>query len=135
MQRDLLALTWEQFDHAVEHLAMIIRNCTPPHAPIYGEPRGGLILAVTLSHATGRPFTMQPQDGMVWIDDIIDSGKMRLAMLEKFTPAAALCWVRINPRAEFSDYVASADATDWIVFPWESIKNAEADRDAYLSNQ
>lgn len=58
MPTDMLRLTWADFDRAVAVLAALV-NRTPTRR-LYGIPRGGLCLAVALSHATGLPLSMEP---------------------------------------------------------------------------
>ena len=40
---------------------------------VYGLPRGGLVLAVMVSHRLGVPMLMSPCEGCIIIDDICDT--------------------------------------------------------------
>ena len=66
---------------------------------------------------------------MIWVDDIIDSGKTVREITHK--PAAIACWVNRNNAqlADVSAYVMFDD--DWVVFPWEQEYNALYDLEAY----
>ena len=56
-------LSWTQFDQAVAVLAE--RFATGSFAGIYGVPRGGLCLAVALSHSLQKPLLL------AWVSDVI----------------------------------------------------------------
>ena len=49
---------------------------SPDHVH-HRNPRGGLPVAVALSHKTDIPITMFANEttGVLWVDDIVDSGK------------------------------------------------------------
>jgi xanthine phosphoribosyltransferase len=132
MPRDLLALTWAGFDQAVAQLATLV---SPGRSCIYGVPRGGLPLAVALSHTTGLPLVTEPEDGMVCVDDIVDSGRTALALWARFPGAQFLAWLVRDGQGHIAVGAGTA-AGQWVVFPWERLENAIADKEAYeLSRQ
>ncbi|MFX0136897.1 MAG: hypothetical protein ACFFDN_24885 [Candidatus Hodarchaeota archaeon] len=53
---------------------------------IYGIPRGGLFIALQLSHITGLPVTNNPTDSTLVVDDITNTGHV-LQNWTKFTIA------------------------------------------------
>ncbi|MEY2749954.1 MAG: hypothetical protein RLZZ168_1970 [Cyanobacteriota bacterium] len=53
-------LSWQEFDRAVEQLAAHARQLPEP-CGIHGVPRGGLVLAVALSHRLELPLLEQPR--------------------------------------------------------------------------
>ena len=128
MPRNLRNLTWYDFAIAVSRLEYYLKTVKDV-VGIYGKPRGGLCLAVALSHRLDLPLLLEPQDGMIWVDDIIDSGKTVREIQHK--PAAIACWVNRNNAqlADVSAYVMFDD--DWVVFPWEQEYNALYDLEAY----
>lgn len=134
MQRNFHRLTWAEFDCAVAALAQLIIDHTAPDDLIYGEPRGGLCLAVALSHATGRKITLVPVDGMIWVDDIVDSGKQLRETMVKHTPKMALAWLySIESDIDDLPHIACTAKPKgaWIVFPWEKIENAATEESEY----
>lgn len=123
MSRALLHLGWAQFDEAVVWL----HRTLPSPSAIYGPPRGGLPLAVALSHAWGVPLTDRLAPGVLWVDDIVDSGKtLRAAMQQGVTYAA---WVQRGDHGIPSPIILGGD--EWVVFPWEQISSAQQEAEAY----
>ena len=109
-------LSWDDFAVAISRLVHRLETVKDATG-IYGVPRGGLVLAVALSHQLQLPLLKEPQDGMIWVDDIIDSGKTVKEITHK--PAAVACWVNRNKPllADVSAYMTFDD--DWFLFPWE----------------
>lgn len=97
---------------------------------IYGEPRGGLCLAVTLSHHTGLPLSKKPGPGVIWVDDIADKGHT-LMRAEGDGCLTRLVWMekKHNPIPVWS--VITVPNNCWVVFPWEDIDKAQSDFDTY----
>lgn len=110
--------TWNQFDIAVRGLA----NALPKDFDqIYGIPRGGLVLAVVLSHLTGKPLTTQlGGSSLLVVDDISDSGKTlaKYAQLAKYT--ATIHYVH-DSIFEPTVWVSGKLKQTWIVYPWEEM--------------
>jgi len=132
MPRNLLHLGWEDFDIAVSRLWYQLQGVEA--VGVYGEPRGGLPLAVALSHRLGLPLLTEPCDGMIWVDDICDSGKTANAVQHRC--AAKAVWVAIHPNytGMVHAYVI-IDDHPWIVFPWEDAQKAEQERENYLATR
>jgi hypoxanthine phosphoribosyltransferase len=122
----MLRLTWADFDEAVAKLARRISRTSSRH--LYGVPRGGLCLAVALSHATGIPLAIEPGPNCVIVDDIADTG----TTLRQFE-GQKLVWV-FRPRSLVNVRAAlrlTLDDDRWVLFPWEKESNADKDRDRY----
>ena len=100
---------------------------------IHGIPRGGLVLAVALSHRLELPLLPEPQPGCLVVDDVFETGctlapHRQLAGVELvvwISKAEPLWWraVEVSPKAE------------WIVFPWENSARAEADERRYRAQR
>jgi hypoxanthine phosphoribosyltransferase len=108
---------------------------------ITGEPRGGLPLAVALSHKLGVDFLSQEgipeQYSVLWIDDILDSGRTLEAARLRYSHHSRLVlavWVTKKPNEPVHSVLA-VDPKTWIVFPWEDGHKARADRMAYLKSR
>lgn len=116
-------MNWEAFDIAAELLVKKVKGQN--FTCIYGQPRGGLILAVMLSHKLGLPLSLTPYSSMLWCDDIVDSGNTYLKMKQKF-PKAIYCSLLAK---KFQNEVLHAfdysDKNEWVVFPWETKESTE----------
>ena len=122
--------SWNEFDEAV---ARIERPICDSLCPI---PRGGLVLAVALSHKFGIPLVERPRKMSVFVDDIADTGRTLLDWKIKYGNAPAVVLIR---RAACSPIgIAAAEVIEgdeWIVFPWENKEKAQEDYDAYIARQ
>ena len=64
--------TWSDFDNSVEHIA---NKCKfQEFSGIYGVPRGGLCLAVALSHKLKINLISEPIRNSLIIDDVYETG-------------------------------------------------------------
>jgi hypoxanthine phosphoribosyltransferase len=129
-------LTWQDFDEAASALAeWIIARTTPrsgptcrggptdslsihPDVPILGIARGGLPLAVALSHRTKRSLILNRIDKpMIVVDDIADSGVTLLPFSNAFNVILTWCY---HPRSVVLPHIwMRRKGRAWIVFPWE----------------
>jgi uncharacterized protein len=133
-------MSWDQFDEYVDILAGEIANSpwVPEH--IIGLARGGLPLAVALSHKFDIPMTAvhwQTRDGAVQqvvncpenslvVDDINDSGLTLQSFMsvKAQRPKSMRTAVLINKSESVydPDYTAwdsPYDSDVWFEFPWE----------------
>lgn len=96
---------------------------------VYGVPRGGLILAVMISHKLNIPLLSAPCKDCLIVDDICDSGE---SLLHFFQNSSALCnkplyhivtmYYKKNNLKVIPEKWKYSKEDKWIVFPWESIK-------------
>ena len=67
-----MTVTWDMADRFVDSVSRICdENC---FAGVYGLPRGGLPLAVWISHRAGIPLLLAPCRNALVVDDIADTG-------------------------------------------------------------
>jgi hypoxanthine phosphoribosyltransferase len=115
-------LTWQQFEAAID----ILEDCIGPRiskhhlTSVYGIPRGGLILAVCLSHRLKLPLTDSVQSSTLVVDDIADTGKTLGYYKGNIT--ATIHYVKESLFIP-SFTVYEKKRGDWIVYPWEDGKN------------
>ena len=64
--------TWSEFDNAVEEIAS--KCMFLEFSGIYGVPRGGLCLAVALSHKLKINLISEPQKNSLIVDDVYETG-------------------------------------------------------------
>ncbi len=116
----MICPTWAEFDAAVLEIARRV----PQVRGVFGVPRGGLCLAVALSHRLGVPLS-HPGAGVLVVDDVVETG----LTFERYPPELFWAWFNKSTLAVNAVTVAPSDA--WIVFPWEARENAGADEESY----
>ena len=121
-------LSWAQFDQAVQLLAS--RFADSSVTGVYGVPRGGLCLAVALSHALARPLLSVPEPSALIVDDVYETGRTLQALKAEVPQACFAVWVSKESPYWWTAAVV-ADASQWVVFPWENLEQARADEQAY----
>ncbi|MBI2121856.1 MAG: phosphoribosyltransferase [Candidatus Sungbacteria bacterium] len=124
--------TWQEFDEDMVKIAEWAR--AKKFQSVYGIPRGGLVLAVSLSHRLGIPQILSAEDitkTTLVVDDISDSGKTLTSLEARigFRPhVATIFWhADTSHRPDFS----LREKKSWIVFPWETEVSSKYDATAY----
>ncbi len=120
-------LSWQDFDRAVEQMAMICDGLSI--SAICGIPRGGLVLAVALSHRLELPLLHKPQPGCLLVDDVFETGRT-LTPFRDLEGATLLVWIS-KAQPLWWQAVEVDPSPEWIVFPWENAKRAAADEGRY----
>jgi len=86
---------------------------------VYGIPRGGVPIAVHLSHNLGIPMLEEPEENCLVIEDISDSGNTLLPYRnEGYFIVAIFC--KEKTKVVPNVYFKIVAEEDWIVFPWET---------------
>ena len=124
-------LSWPDFDQAVARIAQLVGDRRLNG--IHGIPRGGLVLAVALSHRLELPLLPVPQPGCLVVDDVFETGST-LAPYRQLAGAELVVWIsKVQPlwwRA-----VEVRPSREWIVFPWENAARATADEQRYRAER
>ena len=115
-----IEFTWKQFNESVEKLTQKIKRSNLIFDGIYGVPRGGLPLAVALSHTLKLPLLLNPSKDSLVVDDISDNGDTLLHMKNKRIATLVSTEWTISPPDYTDKY--KRNRKDWIVFPWEEIE-------------
>jgi len=119
-------VTWDLIDEAVTDIAFNVKNTNKDFKGVYGIPRGGLILAVMLSHKLDLPLIMsvdELDENSIIIDDIADTGKTLLDFVEYESYV-----VTIHEHEQSlikPDYSVIDKGDKWIVYPWETEDSEE----------
>ena len=121
-------LSWDEFDQAVQLLAS--RFADSSVTGVYGVPRGGLCLAVALSHAMDRPLLSSPDRSALIVDDVYETGRTLKELKAEVPQASFAVWVS-KGTPEWWTAALVADSSEWVVFPWENLAQARADEQAY----
>ena len=123
--------TWSEFDKSVEHIA---KECKfLEFSGIYGIPRGGLCLAVALSHKLKIDLISEPIKNSLIVDDIYETG----ITLKKFKDIEGAMFFVLFSKIEpvWWNSVSLSQKREWIVFPWENTKDYKYERDEYIKKR
>ena len=123
----LINFTWEEFDKSIYEIFEHSRNWNL--SGIYGIPRGGLCLAVALSHRLNLEILDQPKDNTLIVDDIYDSGKT----LNKYRNYSGLKHYVLVSKSKptWWNSVHIENKNNWVIFPWEDKENYKDDMKKY----
>ena len=119
--------TWEEFDKSVELISDTSKEWNL--SGIYGIPRGGLCLAVALSHKLNLELLKEPKNNILIVDDIYDSGKTLHRYKDYLGSKYFVLISKEDPLWWNSVKIISKDK--WVVFPWEEKENRKNDMDKY----
>lgn len=112
-----LVMSWDAFETLAQRIIEFAKG--QKFTGVYGFPRGGLVLAVKLSHALGLPLLMAPAKGCLICDDISDSGETLLKYISSDYKSMTLL-MREGTKAIPDFYSELVTAPNWIQFPWEA---------------
>jgi len=123
--------TWNEFDKSVEYIANKCKNIE--FAGIYGIPRGGLCLAVALSHKLNLNLISEPIKNALIVDDVYETG-FTLNPLRKIE--GAMFFVLFSKKEPtWWNAVNISQKKEWIVFPWENSEYILYDQKKYINNR
>jgi len=122
-------ITWEEFNEALD------RFPNPICDSFYPIPRGGMVLAVALSHKFSKPIVDRPTKMSILVDDIADSGKTLQNIRLRYPYPAYVLARRYTCKQNAITSVIEIDNDDWLVFPWENKQKAKEDYESYISRK
>ena len=123
--------SWSEFDKSVEDIA---NKCKfREFSGIYGVPRGGLCLAVALSHKLKINLISEPIKNSLIVDDVYETG----FTLNKFKDIEGAMFFVLFSKIKpiWWNTVNISEKREWIFFPWESSFNIESDRKEYRNKR
>ena len=123
--------TWNEFDKSVEQIA---NKCiSKEFSGIYGVPRGGLCLAVALSHKLKIELISEPKKNSLIVDDVYETG-ITLSTFKDIEGATFfVLFSKIEPI--WWNTVFISKKSQWIIFPWENTLNWKCDRKEYIKKR
>lgn len=107
-------VTWEEVEEFIEQLS---KELPDNISGVYGIPRGGLCLAVMLSHKINKPLLQAPHKDCIVIDDIADTGETLIHYKSKNYYIATMYYHKQSKVVPDFWYKEKTDK--WITFPWE----------------
>ena len=123
--------TWTEFDRSVEYIANECKFLNI--SGIYGVPRGGLCLAVALSHKLKINLIAEPKKNALIVDDIYETGITLNSFKDIEGATFFVLFSKVKPI--WWNTVKIAKKREWIIFPWESKLNYDSDRKQYLKKR
>ena len=123
--------SWKEFDKSVEYIADKCKIFK--FSGIYGVPRGGLCLAVALSHKLKINLITEPTKNSLIVDDIYETG----ITLNNFKgiEGAKFFVLFSKEKPKWWNTVFISQKNEWVVFPWENPLNLEIDRKEYIQKR
>ena len=111
--------SWNEFDKSVDYIANQCKFWKL--SGIYGVPRGGLCLAVALSHKLNIQLIEKPLKYSLIVDDVFETG----ITLRSFRDIEGVnFFVLISKKKPiWWNTVNLSHKKEWIVFPWENKNN------------
>ncbi len=120
--------TWGDFDKSVEQIA---KKCKlKDFSGIYGVPRGGLCLAVALSHKLKIELISEPIKNSLIVDDVYETGLTLTNFKDIEGAMFFVLFSKIKPT--WWNTVFISKKSQWIVFPWEDSLTSKNDREEYI---
>ena len=127
-------ISWKQYDDYINKITMWYKKHHNEDSlnigAIYGLPRGGLPIAVSLSHTLNLPLLMNYYDRKIVtdkkilvVDDIADTGRT----LKDFdnNKNVIITFHYHKQSIVIPDYFIELKNDDWIVYPWETRDSKE----------
>ena len=120
-------LTWIEFDECIFSIYKQSKN--KKFEGIYGFPRGGLCIAVALSHSLDIPLLKEIKSGCLVVDDVYETGKTLNQVLTIPDTTTFVWFSKKTP--EWWNAVEIVSSDEWIVFPWERKDRSDEDMRGY----
>ena len=119
--------TWSEFDKSVNYIAEQCKFWKL--SGIYGIPRGGLCLAVALSHKLNVQIIERPLKNSLIVDDVFETG----LTLNNFKNIEGANFFVLFSKKEpiWWNTVNLSQRQEWVVFPWENKEKALIEKKEY----
>ncbi|AAQ00256.1 MULTISPECIES: phosphoribosyltransferase [Prochlorococcus] len=124
-------LSWEEFNSCVQKIAYLCRD--KDFSGVYGVPRGGLCLAVSISHILRIPFLQDPAPNSLVVDDVYETG-LTLDTFREIPDVTAFVWLS-KVECGWWNAIEVCAPEEWIVFPWEEPLFAKEEEEFYRLNR
>ena len=123
--------TWSEFDKSIDYISNKCKFWKI--SGIYGIPRGGLCIAVALSHKLNIKLLEKPLKNSLIVDDVFETG-VTLSNFKNIEGANFFVLVS-KSKPIWWNSVNLTDKKEWIIFPWENKNNALIDKNEYCKKR
>ena len=120
-------LSWDEFNSCIKSMTNECKN--KQFSGVYGFPRGGLCLAVAMSHSLNIPFLKEVKANCLVVDDVYETGKTLNQVLEIPDTTTFVWHSKVPPQWWKAVEVSQPD--EWLIFPWENKDRSQADMQTY----
>ncbi len=120
-------LSWGEFNSCIK---IMTHACKGKRlSGVYGFPRGGLCLAVAMSHSLDIPFLEAMKPACLVVDDVYETGKTLNQALEIPNTTTFVWFSKVQP--QWWNAIEISHPDEWLVFPWENRDRAQEERKTY----
>ncbi len=117
--------TWHDFEKSIDMMVRHYKDTNENCQGVYGVRRGGLPIAVALSHRLDIPMYPDARYGdidkkILIVDDIADTGKT-LEFYQKMDRPKVIYTMHYHRQSSIvPDFWTIEKKDKWIVYPWET---------------
>lgn len=121
-----LVITYQMYTQIIKDLVSLIKKSGCKFGSIYGIPRGGLPIAVHLSHHLDVQMSDCYNEDTLIVDDLIDTG-LTSGGIRNLYPGIKIATLIYKPKADKYNnppdfYCFTVDPNIWVTFPWEDVR-------------
>ena len=121
-------LHWNMLGYHLDKMVQALKK--DKFVGVYGVPRGGLPIAVYISHHLNIPLLDSPCDECLIVDDILDSGNtVSELIIEYELKDIKIATIHYKKKSVIAPdfYDVLVQENEWIVYPWEIEKQISKD--------
>jgi hypoxanthine phosphoribosyltransferase len=121
MNNNVKHVDWEQVETFLDEISVISDLYNLNFTGVYGLPRGGLVLAVMISHRLNIPLLLAPCKNCLIVDDIADTGiSLEHYDIDKNEKQYYITTMYYHRQSKVvPDFYVYEKTDNWIKFPWE----------------
>ena len=121
MNNNVKHVDWEQVETFLDEISVISDLYNLNFTGVYGLPRGGLLLAVMISHRLNIPLLLAPCKNCLIVDDIADTGiSLEHYDIDKNEKQYYITTMYYHRQSKVvPDFYVYEKTDNWIKFPWE----------------
>ena len=121
--REIRKINWEEFDRLIDKLEVKINKSGEKFDGITGIARGGLVVAICLSHRLNLRFVGEGTRINLWeqiliTDDVVDSGNTLSKINGNYKFKTASLHLRHTSKI-IPDFYVKKIQEEWVSYPWE----------------
>ncbi len=128
MHKERKEYTWEQFGRDVKEIARWAES--QEISEVFGIPRGGLVIAVAVSHQLRAPLVLNESDiteRTLVVDDIVDTGESIKRLVDSTGVRPVVASIYAGKDSVFAPDFSLYTKDRWIIFPWETLETSKYD--------